>query len=187
MPQSDLSAAHLAAQAGSFEEQRADNALLRVFDLAENSVKSMGREILTLSAQSFPLPTVTIEALETHFLNEKRKIAGKASFEDMEWVFKDFVDVQTARICKLWHEKAYDPVTGKIGLARDYKKRGEIVIFAPNGAYERYYTLEGIWPTTFNAGAIDMTSAEPIKITMTMSIDKSYAARGKQNVDLKAA
>jgi len=183
----DLSASHLAAQGGAFEEQRGNNALIRIFGLAENDVISRGEPIITLSLQSFPLPVTTVEAIDTNFLNEKRKIAGLVTFEDMEVVFKDFVDQRTARVLKLWHEEVYDPVTGRIGLARNYKKRGEVQLFGPNQQYNRFWTCIGMWPTTYNAGTIDMASSEPVKVSLTISIDKCYAARDLANVDLVGA
>jgi hypothetical protein len=180
----DLSASHLAAQGGAFEEQRGNNAILRIFDLAENVIVDRGEHLITLSLQSFPLPVTTVEALETNFLNEKRKIAGIVTFEDMEVMFKDFVDMRTARVLKLWHEKVYDPVTGRIGLARNYKKRGEIELFGPNQQFHRFWSCIGMFPTTFNAGQIDMASAEPVKISLTISMDKCYASRAATAVNL---
>jgi len=181
----DLSASHIAAMAGAFEEQRGNNALLRIFSLPANgTVVSRGEWVTTLSLQSFPLPVITVEAIETFFLNEKRKIAGTVTFEDMEVIFKDFVDQQTAHILKLWHEQVYDPVNGRIGLARNYKKRGEIELFGPNQSYQRFWLCVGMWPTTFNAGTIDMSSAEPVKISLTIAIDKCYAAPTESNSTL---
>jgi len=177
MPIRDLTAAHIAAQGGAFEPQRGNNGLLRIVGVPGNMVgPSKGEDILTLSLNGFGLPTVSVEALETSFLNEKRKIAGTANFEDIEVTYKDFVDIGTAHICKLWHEQVYSPYTGKIGLARNYKKSGTIELFAPDGSHLRYYFLQGLWPTSFTPGTIDMTSAEPIMITMTLSIDKAFAA-----------
>lgn len=177
MPIKDLTSAHLAAQSGMFEPQRGNNALLRIYDLRGDISGAKGESILTLSLQSFPLPTVTVEPLETFWVNEKRKIPGMVTFEDMEVVYKDFVDVGTAHVLKSWHEQVYNPYTGKIGLARNYKKEGMVELFAPDGSFSRYYSLQGVWPSTFNPGTIDMTSAEPVVITMTLVIDKAFASQ----------
>lgn len=193
MPLDDLTASHLAkgGTTGAFEEQRGNNGIIQIFDVEGNVSSSQhksGLPILTLSLQSFALPKTNLDALETNWLNEKRKFAGTVTFDDLEIVFKDFVDVNTAHIVKKWHEKVYDPSTGKIGLARDYKKTALITLFAPNGTFERHYFVEGIWPLTFDPGSIDMTSAEPIKITCTFAIDKAYAAEtpGPANLEAKA-
>jgi hypothetical protein len=174
MPILDLTASHLASK--NFEPQRANNGLLRIFDvISDVTGLAKAETVLTLSLNGFGLPVVTVEAIEQHYLNEKRKVAGTVSFDDIEVTFKDFVDVNTAQICKMWHEQVYSPYSGKIGLASSYKKHGLIELFAPDGSHSRYYHLQGIWPTTYNPGAIDMTSAEPLLITMTLSIDKAYA------------
>lgn len=173
----DLNANHIAAQAGAFEPQRGNNGVLRLFGLPGDTPQAKGQNVTVLSLQGFGLPNVTVEATETMFLNEKRKVAGTVNFDDIEVTFKDFCDQNTAQILKSWHEQVYDPSTGSIGLARNYKKNGIIELFAPNGSYSRYYYLEGVWPTLYNPGTIDMTSAEPVLITMTLSIDKAYAAQ----------
>lgn len=170
----DLTASHLVSQMGAFEEQRANNALLRIFDLPGGPTS---QATVTLSLQSFPLPKVNVEANETHYLNERRKFAGAVTFDDIELVCKDFVDVMTAHILKTWHEKVYNPATGAIGLARDYKKMAQVELFAPNGTMSRFYSLTGVWPKTFNPGDIDMTSSAPLRITMTLAVDKVYANR----------
>lgn len=172
----DLSAAHIAAQLGAFEPQRGNNGLLRIFGLVGDQKGPKGESILTLSLNGFALPAVTVEALEIMWLNERRKVAGGVTFEDIEITYKDYVDVPTAHILKTWHEEVYNPVNGKIGLASIYKKTGIMELFAPNGTHSRFWTVVGIWPNSFNPGAIDMTAAEPILITTTLSIDKAYAA-----------
>lgn len=184
MPIDDLKSAHLAAQSGVFEPQRGNNALLRIFDLRGDISGAKGESVLTLSLQSFPLPTITVEPIETFWVNEKRKVPGMVNFEDMEVVYKDFVDVGTAHVLKTWHEQVYNPYTGKIGLARNIKKKGTIELFAPDGSHSRFYSLEGIWPSTFNAGTIDMTSAEPVVITITLVVDKAYASNKPSVVNL---
>lgn len=173
----DMTAAHIAGQAGAFEPQRGNNALLRIFGVPGDVIGPKGESILTLSLNGFGLPNITVEALETFFLNERRKIAGTVTFEDMEAVYKDFVDMPTASILKTWHEQVYNPVTGNVGLARNYKKTGLIELFGPNNTFRRFWFVQGVWPSVFNAGAIDMASAEPVLVTMTLTYDKCYAAK----------
>lgn len=186
MPQ-DMTAAHIAGQAGAFEPQRGNNALLRIFGVPGDVVGPKGESMLTLSLNGFGLPNFTVEALETFFLNERRKIAGTVSFEDMETTYKDFVDMPTANILKLWSEQVYDPATGNVGLARIYKKTALIELFGPNNTFKRYWFVQGLWPSVFNAGTIDMTSAEPVMITMTLTYDKCFAAKGPALANLIGA
>lgn len=180
----DLTAAHIASQAGAFEPQRGNNGLLKVFGVPGDVVGPKGETILTLSLNGFSLPNITVEAIELFFLNEKRKVAGTVTFEDMEVTYRDYVDVGTASILKTWHEQVYNPFTGNIGLAKNYKKSALIELFAPNGSNQRYWNIQGIWPSVFNAGNIDMTSAEPVLITMTLCYDKAYAAKVPGIADL---
>jgi hypothetical protein len=172
----DLHSQHLAQKGGAFEEQRGNNALITIYEIDGNDKSFGNTDLLTLSLQSFPVPKTNVDVFESSWLNEKRKFAGLPSFDDIEIVFKDFVDIETAQVLKAWHEKVYNPVTGQIGLARDYKKNATVQLFAPDGSFSRFYSISGMFPLTFNPGDIDMTSAEPLKITINFSVDKVYAA-----------
>jgi hypothetical protein len=178
----DLSASHIASR--NYEPQRSNNGMFRIYNIPSNVSGVKGETVLSLSLKSFPIPTVTIDALEISFLNENRKVAGKVSFGDMEIKFHDYVDINTAHICKLWHEQVYNPFTGKIGLARNYKKDGIIELFAPEGSYSRYYYVQQCWPKSFDHGSIDMDTSDSVLITMTLAVDKAYAAQTPGIVNL---
>lgn len=184
MPILDLTAAHVAQMMGAFEPQRGNNGLLRINLLNQNVTGPKGESIVTLALNSFSLPAVVVEQMEIAYLNERRKMAGAVNFENIEVSFRDYVDVPVAQVLKTWHEQVYNPATGAIGLAANYKKPGLIELFAPDGSMSRYYTLVGVWPVTFNPGQIDMGSSEPVMISMSLSIDKAFAANSQSLANL---
>lgn len=175
MPLSDMSAAHLAAQAGAFEPQRQNNALLRIHGLATGAA---GEDIVTLSLESFPIPKTAIEAMELDYLNEKRKFAGKVNVEDMTVVVKDFVDIATMSVLMDWFMQTYDPFTGQIGLAKNYKKKGTVTMYGPNGANDREFECIGLWINNFDPGDVDMTAGDKKVINLTLSIDVVRPGKG---------
>jgi hypothetical protein len=177
-----LSAAHL-ANVGGFEPQRANNALLFITDITDltlNVAAGVGTvtsgsghtNVLTLALDSFKIPQTEVAITSARFLNEARKFAGEVTHEDMTVTFKDFVDAEVAAALKQWHAKVYNPYTGKIGYARDYKKNGLIELYGPDGTAVRSYTVIGIWPSLVNHGQIDMASTDMLKIEVTFAVDR---------------
>lgn len=168
-----LSANHIAAQAGAFEPQRSNNALLFI-DGLEDYGESGGQNYLTLSLDSFAIPRFTNEPIELGFLNQNRKVAGQQTFETMEVSYRDFVDVPTADILLAWKNEVCDPFTGLVGLAANYKKSARIELYGPDGSVSRKYVVEGIWPTTIDNGQIDMNGSDKLLIAVSFCIDKCY-------------
>ncbi len=168
MPLTSMTAAHLGQAKGGFEPQRANNNLLYIEGLTTEE-----REILRMSLQSFPIPKVNIGVIEMNHLNEKKKFPGIPTWDDLSVVFNDFVDTATAATLWRWFRTVYDPKTGKLGLARVYKKTGRVVQLAPDGSTERAYGLEGVWISALDPGDSDMSSEDVLRITCTIVIDKA--------------
>ena len=90
----DLMSANAIAQMdGGFEPQRSNNAVLIIEGLGPE-------QLLSLSLNTFPLPKQQNGSIELDYLNEKRKVAGKVTIDDMDVQYKDWVDKETAKI--LW-------------------------------------------------------------------------------------
>jgi hypothetical protein len=157
----------------SFEPQRVNNALLRIFGLDDG--QGGKEDTLVLALASFPLPKTNNNPIEVGYLNEKRKFAGNPVFDDLAVVFNDYVDQNTAAIIWKWRYKVYNPSTGHIGFASEYKKRGDITLYAPNGdeQYNRVYEIIGAWPSQVDPGEIDLAGEDVVKITITLTIDKA--------------
>lgn len=190
-----LHANHLAQMGtnGFFEPQRANNGILVINEVPEWNAEE-GR--VTLSLESFPIPKENNAQIEARYFNERRKFAGPANVEDMEIVIKDTVDRDVAKVLLAWRRQVYNPGSlakfsdgltngwngtfpqeqGAVGLAKNYKKSGAIILVAPDGSHKRQWLVEGLWPMSMDPGDIDMTSEDFIRITMTLSVDRVYGA-----------
>jgi hypothetical protein len=171
MPLEDMSAAHIAAQLGHFEPQRANNALLHIAGLRDS-------ELVTLSLETFPIPKTQLTPIELNYLNERRKVAGPANVAEIDVVLRDWVDNATMYVLMDWFQQTYDPYSGRINLASRYKKRGTITLYGPEGGFDREFICTGLWITQFDPGDIDMTSEDKKNITITLSVDKVIPGRG---------
>lgn len=148
---------------------------------------------MSLSLQSFPLPKQRNEPILLPFMNQTRKVAGQAEVDEVEVVFRDFVDTKTSLILNNWRAAVYDPQTGRQGYAKNYKKEAEVHLFGPgvdasNGGggrvVVRKYRLEGVWPSMMDPGDADMESSEKHLINLTLQIDKVYPIDSDWNGDL---
>ena len=180
MPIDDMSAAHLAGQAGAFEPQRQNNAVLTIDGIMPKEI-SGGRGIkdgIALALDSFPIPKTAIEPVQLRHLNEQRNLATSASAEDLNVVYKDFVDIPVHQALVGWFHQTYDPYTGAIGLAGNYKKEGTVTLYGPNGGFDREYRCLGIWINNFDPGDADMASGDKMLINLGLAIDKAVPAKG---------
>jgi len=171
----------IASPDGGYEPQRKNNFTLLVE--APSSIGDVG--LIQMSLHSFPLPKEVKEVITIPFGNEQRKVAGKASFPDINLVVTDYVDQDVLGVLKAWRKLVYDPATGQIGWAEDYKGSGSIYMFGPDGTPTDdkglIWNLRGMWPSKLDPGDPTMENANPVRITTTFVID--YMQRADWDTD----
>lgn len=167
-------------QGGSFEPQRKSNfALMIPGVLTEN---------LMLSLKSTPIPPVGLTKQSIKYFNETVHYPGAvAPWESQTLVFRDYLDVDTVSALSVWYRQTYNPETGAIGWARDYKKSGEIYLLPPGmpgggspGTVQaapfqkRVWDLQGLWIEKMDSGDLDHDDdGSNVEISLTLSIDKA--------------
>ncbi len=173
----DLTASHIGQGgiAGGYEPQRLNNF---VFEVTPPDADASAQEILQLSVNAAFAVSENNEEIAVNHLNETVYIAGRAVWEAGELVLKDFVDTQTASIINDWRRKVYNPTNGRIGMAKDYKVDASIMLYGPDGNYERQWDLKGCWPQSVTWGAgWDATASDINTITVNIRYDKGYPVR----------
>ena len=132
-------------------------------------------DLISIAVDTAALPTITVGEVELQHLNERRWNAGGITYETMSVVCKDLVTVPVAAACYRWFNLIYDPVSGHMGLPANYKKQGGILLFGPDGGYQRQWTYHGCWIQTMNfGGTLDQASKEGIvQIEMTIRYDRA--------------
>lgn len=177
----------IAPQKGSWEPQRTNNWSF-VVDLASLGLQgvngtagaSSGVQVLQMSVNTATAPTFTLDKAEIAWFNEKRKVATVPSFEGGSFSFIDYLDEPVFYILWKWFEKGYNPVTGQVGLARDYKTKGTITLLRPDGwgghnyNSPRQFQLQGLWISSLNpTSGLDYNSPDISKIEVTFEWDKA--------------
>jgi len=171
MPRDNMSALHIAQENGAFEPQRVNNWTFQVALQDQTDT-----QIIELSLDTGFLPQEGNAPIMLSFLNEVVYVAGKVMWQEGTIVLKDFIDRPTAEAVRKWRAQVYDPETGRIGYAANYKKRANIILYTPDGLGERSWELIGCWPMAVSWGALDMNASSANMITMTIRFDKALPA-----------
>lgn len=158
-----------------YEVQRTNNFrfVIDMSELVDGTSVSSG-EFIELACDTAGLPTVSNDPIELDYGNSNVKVAGKATVDDVSVAVKDFIEPNIEGILWKWRCKVYNPATGKVGWAKNYKKAAKIIEYGPNGECKREWVLDGVWPTSLDLGDLDYSSGDKKQITMNLSVDNAY-------------
>lgn len=174
----------LAHQGGSYEPQRKAHFAIVIAGLSDT-------EKLVLSTQSLKIPTMKLSTQAIKYFNNSVHYAGALEpFQDGTVSFRDFVDVDVIGVLAKWFQQSYNPSTGGIGWARDYKKTAEIYLLPPStpnaaapGAVglqpfgNRLYKMTGVWLSALEYPELDHTSAgDQVVVSATLTVDTAFPA-----------
>lgn len=160
------SADHIAAEGGTFEPQRQNNFSLEV------ALGAADRDLIEMALQGLTVPATINEQVIVQYKNEQRKVAGQATVEDGNLALVDYVDQDTRGAIMRWRKQVYDPETGKLGLAKNYKKTANIILEGPDGATKRVGKLVGVYPPQDPTIDLNMESSDKVLMEVPLSVDK---------------
>lgn len=132
-------------------------------------------ETLALSMRSAGLPRENTSVITIPMDSTEAKFAGKTTFDNIELVFNDYIDRETATLIRHWRNNVFNVQNGGAGLVANYKLDGFAKVYSDQTEqYTSEYTLKGAWPSTGNFGNLDKSSAEVVQISVTLVIDRGY-------------
>ena len=132
-------------------------------------------ETLQLSMRSAGLPSDTTGVITVPMDSTEAKFAGKTTFENIELVFSDWIDRDTAVLIREWRSRVFNPLNGGAGLVAAYKLDGFAKVYSDEEeTYTSEYTLKGCWPSSGKFGNLDRSSAELVQISVTLVVDRGY-------------
>lgn len=182
---------HLAQEGGGFEPQRNHNWAVQF-----NLPQANGDDIIKLSLVAGFLPISMNENVTISYGNEEVYVAGKVSSEVGSMTCRDWVDQPTATLLFNWRRTVYNPYTGAINLARNYKHDASIILSSPNvddtapnttfdnrdtlpfpgtPVYTRVWKLQGCWPirVVHAPQGLDMTNSGMVMVSVDVRFDKA--------------
>lgn len=123
---------------------------------------------------SFPLPKETTESTEISYFNQTIHTAGRTTFETAQCILRDAIDYDTETKFLNWRKKVYDPESGRMGIASEYKVSAVVKEFTPNGDEYRSWKLIGVWPSGIDYGDLSYEDGGEKQLTVTLTYDYAF-------------
>jgi len=116
-------------------------------------------------------PQISFQEIVLDHINTKRKIKGKANWENITCDLYDPVTPSGAQAVMEWVRLSHESVTGRDGYSDFYKKDIRIKTLGPVGDIVEEWILKGAYCQNANFGDMDWTSDTPANISMTIVMD----------------
>jgi len=116
-------------------------------------------------------PQISFQEIVLDHINTKRKIKGKANWENISCELYDPVTPSGAQAVMEWVRLSHESVTGRDGYSDFYKKDIRIKTLGPVGDVVEEWILKGAYCQNANFGSMDWSSSEPVNITMNIVMD----------------
>lgn len=167
-----------------FEPQRTNH--FEVFIKLPTSITTSLEELrswqewLTLSTSDFSLPSITVSPIEIPYGNTKIKVAGNVEFGGADSLTcTDFIGADVEKILYTWQNQIYNPETGQMGWAANYKADAKVLEYSADGACLSSWILFGVWPSAVNYGSSMSKGDSQVKsVSVTLSYDLAYRKYG---------
>jgi hypothetical protein len=124
-------------------------------------------------ARTASRPSATTEEIVIDYMNTKRYLAGKFEWNTISLGIYDPISPSSAQKVMEWVRLSYENISGRAGYAAFYKKDFTIKSLDPVGAPVEEWSIEGAWITEATFGDLDMSSAEPQQIDITLRYDRA--------------
>ena len=117
-------------------------------------------------------PTISFDTVELDHINVKRKLKGKASWNDISITLYDPIVPSGAQSVMEWVRLSHEAITGRDGYADFYKKDLNFYLLGPVGDKVEEWTLKGAFIQEAGFGTLDWAStADPVEITVNLAFD----------------
>ena len=116
-------------------------------------------------------PQITFSDVILDHINVKRKIKGKANWEDVTCTLYDPVTPSGAQAVMEWVRLSHESVTGRDGYSDFYKKDIRFNALGPVGDVVEEWILKGAYCHAANFGDADWSSSDPADIQLTIRMD----------------
>lgn len=116
-------------------------------------------------------PSFSINEQEINFINAKRYIAGKMTFDTLSITMHDPIAPSGAQQVMEWIRTHYESVSGRAGYADFYKRDCQLKLLDPVGTVVELWDIKGAFITNANFGDLSYDGDEPTDISVTLRFD----------------
>lgn len=116
-------------------------------------------------------PSLNLNTITIDHINVKRKLKGKAEWQDVSIQLYDYVAPSACQAAMEWIRLSHESVTGRDGYADFYKKDITLNLLGPVGDVVESWTLHGAFINSFTGGSLDWSAQDPVMVDLTLSYD----------------
>ena len=116
-------------------------------------------------------PSITFGEVVLDHINVKRKIKGKANWDNIQCDLYDPVTPSGAQAVMEWVRLSHESVTGRDGYSDFYKKDIRFNALGPVGDIVEEWIMKGAYVQNANFGEMDWSVDTPVEITLTIRMD----------------
>ena len=116
-------------------------------------------------------PQMTFEEITMDFINHRRYLAGKHTFNDLAVTLYDPIAPSGAQQVMEWIRLNFEAVSGRAGYADFYKRDIQLKLLDPVGTVVELWDIKGAWCKDINFGDLDYTNNDAADVTMTIRYD----------------
>lgn len=116
-------------------------------------------------------PTVSFGEITLDHINVKRKLKGKATWQDVSATLYDPVSPSGAQQVMEWVRLSHESVTGRDGYSDFYKKDITFNMLGPVGDIVEEWILKGAFVQQAQFGDANWSNETPMEITLNIRYD----------------
>ena len=116
-------------------------------------------------------PSVTIGEQTIEYINSKRYLAGKMTYETLSVTLHDPIAPSGAQQVMEWVRTHTESVSGRSGYADFYKRDCQLKMLDPVGTVVELWDLKGCFLTNAAFGDLDYATEDPTDISLTIRFD----------------
>ena len=116
-------------------------------------------------------PSITFGEVVLDHINVKRKIKGKANWDNINCELYDPVTPSGAQAVMEWVRLSHESVTGRDGYSDFYKKDIRFNALGPVGDIVEEWICKGAYCKSANFGEMDWASDQPTMISLSIRMD----------------
>jgi hypothetical protein len=117
-------------------------------------------------------PTYNTSEQELNFINSKRYVAGKTTFDTMSVTLHDPIAPSGSQQVMEWIRTHYESVSGRAGYADFYKRDCQLKMLDPVGTVVELWDIKGAFITSANFGDLSYDDdSTPTEISLTLRFD----------------
>ena len=116
-------------------------------------------------------PTMTFEKITIDWINSKRFLPGKHTFEEVEVTLIESLSPSSSQQVMEWIRLNFEAVSGRSGYNDFLKRDIQLKMLDPIGTVCQLWDAKGAWIVNSNFNDLDYASSDVVEITISIQAD----------------